>query len=176
MRNPGPDVLSLTEKVNILLAISHKGSAAKQHHKEPTPRTASWTFSPGEDGCVWFNFSWVSRQNASLLPHVTPCILPDTPFLSIFPAVLCKSVLSSPSMWPFRVSCYFPCFWLSFTHVKIKGQIICWLGTDEVSLTPAELLNLKAAEGLQMGKNKHPTSRHTPISALQPLLYHLFWV
>lgn len=183
MRNPGPNVLSPTEKVNILLAISHKRSAAKHCHKEPTLRAASWSFSSGEgDGCVWFNFSWVSRKNISLLPLVTLCVLPDTPFLSILPGDLCKSVLSSPSTWPFGVSCYFSCLWLSFTHMKIKGQIICWLGIGTVSLTAEELLQFTGCRGSGDRQEQTPylqTPQNFCTAACLwslPLLYCLFEV
>lgn len=139
-------------------------------HKEPTLRTASRALSFNKrDSYVWFNFNWVSEKNISLLPLVTPCILPDTPFLSILPGDMCKSVLSAPTTWPFGLSCYFPCLRLSFTHVKIKGQIICWLWIGTVSLTAVELFNLQAAGGLEMGQNKSPTSRHPRVSARQPV-------
>lgn len=66
-----------------------------------------------------------------------------------------------------RVSCYFPCLWLLFTHVKIKGQIICWLGFGRVSLTAAELLQFAGCRGAGDGREQTP-SRHPRISALQP--------
>lgn len=183
MRNPGPNVLSPIEKVNILLAISRKRSAAKHCHKEPALRAASWTFSSGkEDGCVWFNFRWVSRTNISLLPLVTLCTLPDTPFLSILPGDLCESVLSSLSMWPFGVSCYFPCLRLSFTHVKIKGQIICCLGIGMFLLTTVELLQFTGCRVLERGKKKHsylqtPQNFCTAACLCSSLLLcHLLWV
>lgn len=168
--------------MNISLAISHKRSAAKHCHKEPTLRAASWALSFGEgNGCVWFHFIWVSRKNISSLPLVTLCILPDTPFLSILPGDLCKWVLSSPSTWPFGVSYYFPCLWLSFTHVKIKSQIICWLGIGTVSLTAAELLQFTGCRGSGDGQEQTPylqTPQNFCTAAClcsSPLLYCLFW-
>lgn len=162
--------------MNISLAISHKRSAAKHCHKERTLRAASWALSFGEgDGYVWFNFIWVSRKNISLLPLVTPCILPDIPFLSILPGDLCKSVLSSPSTWPFGVSCYFPCLWLLFTrlHVwRLRAKLSAGWEWAQFHWLQWSCSNLQAAGGLEMGKNKHPTSRHPRISALCPVFAH----
>lgn len=174
MRSPRSNANSISAESyregEYFTTFSHKRGPAKPCRKEPTLRTTSWalSFSKG-DSYVWFNFNWVSGKNISLLPLTTPCILPDSPFLSILPGDMCKSVLSSPTTWPFGLSCYFPCLRLSFTHVKIKGQIICWLWIGTVSLTAVELFNLQAAGGLEMGQSKNPTSRHPKVSARLPV-------
>lgn len=172
MRNPGPDVLSLTEKVNILLAISHKGSAAKQRHKEPTPRAASWTFSSGEDGCVWFNFVGFPGK---ILPYCHMLLHAFSLTLLSYQYFL-QSCVSQCFHHPQRdLLEYLVVFHVSDCHLHmwiLRAKLSAGWELTKFHWLQQRCSNLKAAEGLQMGKNRHSASKHTRISALQPVSSH----